>query len=136
MPWLHLLHMLIVPTLPMPTYPPTQVMHPTEFTFASASADNIKKFQLPTGVFLHNTLQMQRTMINGLALNRDNVMASGGDNGTLWFWDWKSGNCFQARKKKTTHPEPGKKRPRAEAQVCRDEWYCPRVFSLLAWLCR
>jgi pleiotropic regulator 1 len=70
-------------------------MHPREFTFASASADNLKKFQLPDGVFLHNTLQTQRSIINSLALNPDGVLVSGGDNGSLWFWDWKSGNCFQ-----------------------------------------
>lgn len=34
--------------------------HPTEHTFASGGADNIKKFKLPRGEFLHNTLQQQR----------------------------------------------------------------------------
>ncbi|KAJ6911973.1 hypothetical protein NC652_022302 [Populus alba x Populus x berolinensis] len=31
-------------------------LHPTEHCFASASADNIKKFSLPKGEFLHNML--------------------------------------------------------------------------------
>jgi pleiotropic regulator 1 len=40
-------------------------------------------------------LQQQRAIINALAVNEDGVLASGGDNGSLWFWDWRSGNCFQ-----------------------------------------
>ena len=70
-------------------------MHPKEFTFASASADNIKKFVLPRGNFLHNMLSNQRTILNSMAVNEDGIMATGGDNGSLWFWDWKSGHCFQ-----------------------------------------
>jgi pleiotropic regulator 1 len=69
--------------------------HPTEHAFASGGADNIKKFRLPEGEFLHNMLQQQRAIINALAINEDGVMASGGDNGSLWMWDWRSGNCFQ-----------------------------------------
>jgi hypothetical protein len=30
-----------------------------------------------------------------MAVNEDGVLASGGDNGSLWLWDWKSGNNFQ-----------------------------------------
>ncbi|KAI5083179.1 hypothetical protein GOP47_0002922 [Adiantum capillus-veneris] len=51
-------------------------MHPFEYSFASASADNIKKFTLPKG----------------------------GDNGSIWFWDWKSGHNFQ---KTQTKVQPG-----------------------------
>mmetsp|Transcript_8983 Transcript_8983/g.19254 ORF Transcript_8983/g.19254 Transcript_8983/m.19254 type:complete len:509 (-) Transcript_8983:502-2028(-) len=69
--------------------------HPSEYAFASASADNIKKFALPDGVFLHNMLSQQKSIINAMALNQDGVMATGGDNGTMWFWDWTSGHCFQ-----------------------------------------
>lgn len=69
--------------------------HPSEHTFASGAADNIKKFRLPEGEFLHNMLQQQRAIINCLAVNQDGVMASGGDNGSLNFWDWRSGNVFQ-----------------------------------------
>ena len=71
------------------------VSHPKEFTFAAASADNIKKYRLPEGEFLHNALEQQRSIVNALALNEDGVMVSGGDNGSLWFWDWTSGHCFQ-----------------------------------------
>ncbi|GKV31477.1 hypothetical protein SLEP1_g40162 [Rubroshorea leprosula] len=69
--------------------------HPKEHCFASASADNVKKFSLPKGEFLHNMLSQQKTIINSMAINEDGVMATGGDNGSLWFWDWKSGHNFQ-----------------------------------------
>lgn len=85
--------------------------HPTEHTFATAGADNIKKydtcsyrrlyvtvlevlwssrqphlcrFALPDGVFLHNMLQNQSTIIESLAVNEDGILVSGGNNGTLW----------------------------------------------------
>eukprot|EP00884_Botryococcus_braunii_P019417 jgi/Botrbrau1/6159/Bobra.331_2s0049.1 len=70
--------------------------HPSEYTFCSAGADNIKKYQLPAGTFLHNTLQNQKAIINTAAINEDGVLATGADNGSLWFWDYKSGNNFQA----------------------------------------
>ncbi|KAJ6813217.1 protein pleiotropic regulatory locus 1 [Iris pallida] len=70
-------------------------LHPKENTFASASADNVKKFNLPKGEFLHNMLSQQKTIINAMAVNEDGVLATAGDNGSLWFWDWKSGHNFQ-----------------------------------------
>lgn len=70
-------------------------LHPKEHSFASASADNIKKFNLPRGEFLHNMLSQQKTIINAMAVNEEGVMVTGGDNGSLWFWDWKSGHNFQ-----------------------------------------
>ncbi|XP_047334980.1 protein pleiotropic regulatory locus 1-like [Impatiens glandulifera] len=69
--------------------------HPIEDCFASASADNIKKFNLPKGEFLHNMLSQQKTIINAMAVNEDGVLTTGGDNGSLWFWDWTSGHNFQ-----------------------------------------
>ena len=50
----------------------------------SGGADNIKKFSLPEGEFLHNMLQEQRAIVNSLSLNEEGVIASGGDNGSLW----------------------------------------------------
>lgn len=47
------------------------------------------------GDFLHNMLQQQRAIVNCMAVNEDGVLASGGDNGSLWMWDWRSGNVFQ-----------------------------------------
>lgn len=69
--------------------------HPKEQAFASASADNIKKFTLPKGEFCHNMLSQQKTIINAMAVNEEGVMVTGGDNGSMWFWDWKSGHNFQ-----------------------------------------
>ncbi|CAN6227298.1 unnamed protein product [Urochloa humidicola] len=73
-------------------------LHPKEKAFASASADNMKKFSLPKGEFLHNMLSQQKTIINSMAVNEDGVLATGGDNGSLWFWDWRSGHNFQRGK--------------------------------------
>ncbi|XP_058219305.1 protein pleiotropic regulatory locus 1-like isoform X1 [Rhododendron vialii] len=70
-------------------------LHPTKNCFASASADNIKKFNLPEGEFMHNMLSQQKTIIDAMAVNEDGVMVTGGDNGSLWFWDWQSGHNFQ-----------------------------------------
>ncbi|CAF2048114.1 unnamed protein product [Brassica napus] len=73
-------------------------LHPkeNENAFVSASADNINKFSLnPKGEFRHNMLSQQRATINAVAVNEDGVMVTGGDNGSLWFWDWKSGHSFQ-----------------------------------------
>lgn len=70
-------------------------LHPKENMFASASADNIKKFTLPKGEFMHNMLSQQKTIINTMAVNEEGVLATAGDNGSLWFWDWKSGHNFQ-----------------------------------------
>jgi pleiotropic regulator 1 len=52
-------------------------LHPYEHAFGSASADNIKKFALPHGDFLHNTLTPQRAIVNTMAVNQDNVMVTG-----------------------------------------------------------
>lgn len=79
-------------------------MHPQEYAFASASAENIKKFALPQGDFLHNMLVQQRAIVNCMAVNQEGVIATGGDNGSLWFWDWRSGHCFQADE---TQVQPG-----------------------------
>lgn len=58
--------------------------HPVEYAFTSASADNLKKFSLPNGEFLHNMLQQQRAIVNSIAVNEDDVVVSGADNGSLW----------------------------------------------------
>lgn len=68
--------------------------HPTENSFFSASADNIKKYRLPNGDFLNNMMQQQRCILNALAVNEDGVLVSGGDNGSIWFWDLDSSTCF------------------------------------------
>ncbi|XP_024542527.1 protein pleiotropic regulatory locus 1 isoform X2 [Selaginella moellendorffii] len=70
-------------------------LHPLQPAFASASADNIKKFSLPRGEFVHNMLSQQKAIVNCMALNEENVLVTGGDNGSIWFWDWTSGHNFQ-----------------------------------------
>ncbi|XP_026378106.1 protein pleiotropic regulatory locus 1-like [Papaver somniferum] len=80
-------------------------MHPADpRTFASAGADNnVKKFRLPDGQFYHNMRSQQKATINAVAVNEEGVMATGGDDGSLWFWDWKSGHNYQ-RTRTTVQP--------------------------------
>jgi len=78
-------------------------IHPFEYTMASASADNIKKWKFPRGEFLQN-MTGQNAIINAMAVNQENVMATGGDNGSLHFWDWKTGYNFQSTQ---IAPQPG-----------------------------
>jgi pleiotropic regulator 1 len=80
------------------------VMHSRFWEFCSASADNIKKFNLPDGDFKHNMLSKQNAIVNAMALNEDDVMVSGGDNGSVRFWDYKTGHCFQSMQ---TQVQPG-----------------------------
>ena len=69
-------------------------LHPTEYTFASASADNMKKWKMPEGRFLHN-ITGHNCIVHALALNEDGVMASAGDTGLIHMWDYKTGYNFQ-----------------------------------------
>jgi pleiotropic regulator 1 len=70
------------------------LIHPSEYTFASASADNIKKWKCPDGDFVEN-FRGHETIVHCLAVNEDGVLVSGGDNGTIKMWDWASGHLFQ-----------------------------------------
>ena len=70
------------------------VNHHIEHTFASAGSDKIRIWKQPDGDQLR-TIDDHNTVINALALNEDNVLASGGDNGSIHFYDWTSGQCFQ-----------------------------------------
>ncbi|KAI9598361.1 pre-mRNA splicing factor prp46 [Syncephalis fuscata] len=70
-------------------------LHPREFTFASGSADNIKQWKFPEGRFLQN-FEGHNAIVNTLSVNEDGVMFSGADNGTMRFWDWNTGHCFQS----------------------------------------
>eukprot|EP01040_Poterioochromonas_malhamensis_P006233 gene6233-6708_t len=60
------------------------------FTFCSGAADNLKKWKIRDGTFLQN-LNGHNAPINAMALNDDGVLVSGGDNGSLQFWDYESG---------------------------------------------
>lgn len=44
------------------------------------------------------------TPINALAVNEDGVAVSCGDNGSIDFWDYETGYCFQ---KSSTIAQPG-----------------------------
>ncbi|VDN02585.1 unnamed protein product [Thelazia callipaeda] len=78
-------------------------LHPSLYMFASGSADNIKQWKCPEGIFIQN-LTGHNTIINSLACNEDGVLVSGGDNGSLSLWDWKSSFCFQRHQ---TKAQPG-----------------------------
>jgi pleiotropic regulator 1 len=78
-------------------------VHPKEYTFASGSPDNIKVWKCPEGQFLRN-VSGHNAIVNSLAVNRENVLVSAGDNGSLMFWDWRSGYNFQSLE---TKPQPG-----------------------------
>jgi pleiotropic regulator 1 len=70
------------------------VVHPNEYTFLSASSDHLKKWKCPEGKFLQN-FTGHNTIINTVAVNSDGVTMSGGDNGSMHFWDWTTGYNFQ-----------------------------------------
>ncbi|KAI1650568.1 WD40 repeat-like protein [Daldinia loculata] len=69
-------------------------LHPSEFTFATGSTGSIKQWKCPEGAFMGN-FDGHNAIINSLALNED-VLFSGGDNGSMSFWDWKTGHRFQS----------------------------------------
>ena len=78
-------------------------LHPREFTFASGAPDNIKQWYLPDGKFIQNC-SGHNAIVNCLAVNTEGVMVSGADNGTLCFWDYKTGTKFQQME---SMPQPG-----------------------------
>ncbi|TKA55552.1 Pre-mRNA-splicing factor PRP46 [Rhodotorula sp. CCFEE 5036] len=71
-------------------------IHPTEYSFATGSAggNNIKKWACPNGTFVHN-FSGHDAIINSLSVNADGVLFSGGDNGSMTWWDYKTGLPFQ-----------------------------------------
>ncbi|CCD25057.1 mRNA splicing protein PRP46 NDAI_0E02400 [Naumovozyma dairenensis CBS 421] len=69
--------------------------HPREFSMVSASTDDIRSWRLPEGALLTNFNSEKSGIINSLSVNQDNVLCAGGDNGTLSFYDYKSGHKYQ-----------------------------------------
>ncbi|XP_075260952.1 pleiotropic regulator 1-like [Convolutriloba macropyga] len=70
------------------------VLHPKLYSFATASPDNIKLWKCPEGDFMQNFVG-HNAIVNALGVNADNVLVSAADNGSMHFWDWSSGYCFQ-----------------------------------------
>jgi pleiotropic regulator 1 len=64
-------------------------LHSTYGTFASGGADSIKQWKCPDGAFIQN-FEGHNDIINTLSVNADGVLFSGGENGSMKFWDWKS----------------------------------------------
>ncbi|KAF1946090.1 pre-mRNA-splicing factor prp46 [Clathrospora elynae] len=69
-------------------------LHPTEFTFASGSAQSAKQWRCPNGDFMLN-FQPVNSLVNTLSVNEDNIMFAGSDNGEISFFDYKTGHRFQ-----------------------------------------
>lgn len=69
----------------------------------SGAADNLKKWHAKDGRFLRN-FSGHNAIVNSMAVNQDNVLVSCGDNGSMNFWDYKTGYCFQ---KHATVAQPG-----------------------------
>jgi pleiotropic regulator 1 len=65
-----------------------------EKTFVSGAADGLKRWQSKDGRFLQ-TMTGHKAVVNALAVNDDGVLVSGGDDGSLHFWDYKTGYGFQ-----------------------------------------
>lgn len=70
------------------------VIHPKLNMFASGSYANLKQWVFPDGKFVQN-LSGHNAIVNSLAMNSDGVLVSGGDNGSMFFWDWRTGYNFQ-----------------------------------------
>ena len=63
-------------------------------TFCSGAADSLKQWQAKDGRFLQS-LTGHKAIINALAVNDDGVLVSGGDDGSMSFWDYNTGYMFQ-----------------------------------------
>ncbi len=79
-------------------------IHPTQYTFASGSAggNNIKTWRCPEGTLVNN--MAHDTLVNTLSVNADGVLFSGGDDGSLKFFDYATGVPFQVAE---DVPQPG-----------------------------
>ncbi|KAH0791672.1 protein pleiotropic regulatory locus 1 [Histomonas meleagridis] len=78
-------------------------LHPKEWSFASASQDAIFHWNGEESK-LFKEFKYHKSIKNALAINQDDVFVSAGDDGTIKFWDWGSGQCFQ---EVTSIPHPG-----------------------------
>ena len=74
-----------------------------ENTFCSGAADCLKKWQGKDGRLL-KSFTGHKAIINAMAINEDGVLVSGGDDGTMHFWDYETGYDFQTT---TAKVQPG-----------------------------
>ena len=66
-----------------------------ESTFISGAADCLKYWQAKDGRFL-KSYTGHKAVVNAMAVNDDGVLVSGGDDGSMHFWDYKTGYNFQS----------------------------------------
>eukprot|EP00980_Cylindrotheca_fusiformis_P011097 scaffold2553_cov138-Cylindrotheca_fusiformis.AAC.5 len=66
-----------------------------ENTFVSGAADCLKYWQGKDGRFL-KSYTGHKAVVNAMAVNDDGVLVSGGDDGSMHFWDYKTGYNFQS----------------------------------------
>ena len=66
-----------------------------ESTFVTGAADSLKYWQAKDGRFL-KSYTGHKAVVNAMAVNDDGVLVSGGDDGSLHFWDYKTGYNFQS----------------------------------------
>jgi len=78
-------HKKSVRALAMPSY---------ENTFISGAADSLKKWVGSDGRFI-KSFTGHKGVINAMAVNDDGVLLSGADDGSMNFWDYNTGHCFQ-----------------------------------------
>ncbi|EHM99931.1 Prp46p [Saccharomyces cerevisiae x Saccharomyces kudriavzevii VIN7] len=71
-------------------------LHPKEFSVASACTDDIRSWGIADGSLLTNFESEKTGIINTLSINQDDVLFAGGDDGTLSFYDYKSGHKYQS----------------------------------------
>lgn len=71
---------------------------PNEFSFATASTNDIRSWKLPEGQLLTNFQSQDIGIINSVSINDDNILFAGGDNGTMSFFDYKTGHKYQTFK--------------------------------------
>ncbi|ORY75431.1 WD40-repeat-containing domain protein [Protomyces lactucae-debilis] len=73
----------------------------TERSFISGGADRMRTWTLPAGQLL-NVMEGPGSdlpgggIVNTTSVNVDNVLFAGSDDGSLGFYDYKSGHCFQS----------------------------------------
>lgn len=71
------------------------LIQPTfENSFLSCAADSLKKWKGRDGVFLKN-FTGHNSVVNAATINESGVTISAADDGTMSFWDYNTGYCFQ-----------------------------------------